>query len=549
MTIYYRNHPSILIWEGGNQKVSHDHAKELRGYTDQYDPHGGRVYAHRRPDEVTAEFMDIAIGTEGGREIARLPVVEGEYDREESPRRVWDDFSPPNFGYPEAKGQTYQLTSEQYAVNQVAQFVKKIGASNHAGGANWIFSDSTSGGRVATEVARAGGEVDGVRLPKEAYYVCMTMFRDDPQVHIIGHWTYLAGTKKTVYVASNADEVELSVNGKSLGRAKPTNLYLFTFPDVAWSPGEIKAVAYIGGKVVGADSKHTAGPPVALRMSTITAPGGWRADGSDILLIDVEAVDAKGDRCPTFQKRVDFETTWPGIWRGGYNSGKIKSTNNTYLDLESGINRVAVRATRTAGAVTVRVKGADLRPASVTVGSIAFPAPNGYSAVMPAMERIVPVKSSAPPIPERAPETLTSTAAGRYVASFSYSGPTSGVHVERDAQNGKQIYVDGAQKFASLPDDVVGADYIQASAADSKYSAVDLMELAVKAGTTVWIAHDDRLPRPTWLTGQFQQVGTTTITVDGKRMHLFVHSAARDESLTLGSNGETDGNMYVAFVK
>ena len=47
--------------------------------------------------------------------------MEGEYDREESPRRVWDNLSPPQFGYPEAKGQTYQLTSEQYAVNQVAQ--------------------------------------------------------------------------------------------------------------------------------------------------------------------------------------------------------------------------------------------------------------------------------------------------------------------------------------------------------------------------------------------------------------------------------------------
>ena len=34
---------------------------------------------------------------------------------------MWDDLSPPNFGYPEAKGMTYQLTSEQYAVNQVAQ--------------------------------------------------------------------------------------------------------------------------------------------------------------------------------------------------------------------------------------------------------------------------------------------------------------------------------------------------------------------------------------------------------------------------------------------
>jgi beta-galactosidase len=209
MIIYFRNHSSILIWEGGNQKVTRAHAKELRGYMDEYDPHGGRAYAHRRADQATAEFMDVGIGTEGGREIGSLPVVEGEYDREESPRRVWDDFSPPNFGYPEAKGQTYDFTSEHYAVNEVGQYVRKIGAPNHSGGANWIFSDSTSGGRNTVEVDRASGEVDGVRLPKEAYYVCQTMFRDDPQVHIIGHWTYPAGTKKTIYVTSNGDDVEL----------------------------------------------------------------------------------------------------------------------------------------------------------------------------------------------------------------------------------------------------------------------------------------------------------------------------------------------------
>ena len=146
--IYYRNNPSVFIWEGGNQKVTREHAAELRALMDKYDPHGGRAYAHRRADAITAEFMDVGIGTEGGREIARLAVVEGEYNREESPRRVWDDASPPNFGYPEAKGQTYQLTSEQFAVNQVGHYVKKLGAPEHAGGANWIFSDSTSGGRV-----------------------------------------------------------------------------------------------------------------------------------------------------------------------------------------------------------------------------------------------------------------------------------------------------------------------------------------------------------------------------------------------------------------
>jgi beta-galactosidase len=463
MIVYFRNHPSILIWEGGNQKVSHDHARELRGYMDRFDPHGGRAYAHRRADETTAEFMDIGIGTEGGREIARLPVVEGEYDREESPRRVWDDFSPPNFGYPEAKGQTYDLTSEQYAVNQVSQYVAKVGAENHSGGANWIFSDSTSGGRVATEVARAGGEVDGVRLPKEAYYVCRTMFRDDPQVHIIGHWTYPAGTRKTVYVTSNAADVELFVNGRSLGHGKVSDRYLFTFPDVAWEAGEIRAVAYAGGKPVATQSMHTAGPAVALRMTPITGPGGLHADGSDIALIDVEAVDAKGDRCPTFQQRVDFEMEGPGVWRGGYNSGKIKSTNNTYLDLEAGVNRVAVRATRVAGVITVRVQGQGLRPASVAIPSAPVKVENGFSTALP----VLPAMDLANPRPAEVSRLIAQqlrsqpappVPAGRFTKTFSYSGPASGVHVERDAREGKKLYADAGALLPALPAALRGAD-------------------------------------------------------------------------------------------
>ena len=53
--------------------------------------------------------------------------------------------------------------------------MKKLGASEHSGGANWMFSDGTSGGRVAVEVTRGSGEVDAVRLPKEAYFVTMAM--------------------------------------------------------------------------------------------------------------------------------------------------------------------------------------------------------------------------------------------------------------------------------------------------------------------------------------------------------------------------------------
>jgi beta-galactosidase len=552
--IYYRNHPSILIWEGGNQKVSRAHAAELRGHMDRYDPQGGRAYAHRRADPVTAEFMDVGIGTEGGREIARLPVVEGEYNREESPRRVWDDASPPKFGYPEAKGQTYQLTSEQFAVNEVAHYVNKLGSPAHAGGANWIFSDTTSGGRVGVEVARGSGEVDGVRLPKEAYYVCQVMFSYEPRVHLVGHWSYPANTKKTVYVVSNTGgPVELFLNGRSLGRSMPEKRFLYTFKDVAFEPGELKAVAVAGdgsGAALVSHVLRTVGGAVALRLSPIVGPGGWRADGADVALFDVEAVDAAGNRVPTYQQRVDFEFKGPASWRGGYNSGKIDSINNPYLDLEAGINRVAVRSSTTPGAFTLTVRARGLREATSTIASLAS------DGAPPAWPRFaLPEKPLRQPQPEAAAKAVVVPKpgqAGRYIKAFNYSGPEAAlVHVEIDARTGRNAYVDIDSPFGGLAQAVLGADWIQASNRDALYHAVDLMELTVVAGAELNIAHDDRLPRPPWLVKDYTPSGLRH-TQGGVPMSVFTRKLKKETSLTLGPNTEDSSvkvaNMYLVFV-
>ena len=584
MLIYYRNHPSIIIWEGGNQKVTREHARQLRGHKDQWDPYGGRAYAHRRADETTGEFMDIDLGTEGGRQVPGLPVVEAEYDREESPRRVWDDFSPPNFGYPEAKGQTYQLTSEQYAVNQVGQWMSKLGQPWHCGGANWIFSDSTSGGRVGCEVARTGGEVDGVRLPKEAYYVLRSMWRNDPQVHIIGHWTYPAGTRKTVYVASNCGEVELFLNGKSLGRSAGTNRYLFPFANVAWQPGELKAVAYRDGKAAASQSKHTVGPPVALKLTPLLGPGGFLADGADVALVDVEAMDAQGERCPTFQQRADFDLSGPGVWRGGYNSGKAHSINNQFLDLECGINRVAVRSTLVPGTVTVTARCGDLKRGALTLTSLPVAIEHGCSRTLPALPAqpalekvstedlvvlaetpILPGRASVPASPDLSLPPVTRArgdarppgrgnsqpAPGRFLRTFSYSGPTGAVCVRQDARDGEKIYADRDYVFTALPAALLGCDWVQAANADKLYSAVDLMELASGVDGIIYVAEDGRLPTPDWLQRQFKPTGLC-LSVNGQSMNVFERRVRNGESLTLGSNTEDRrlkaSNMYIVFV-
>lgn len=574
--IYFRNNPSILIWEGGNQKVTREHAAELRAHMDKYDPHGGRAYTHRRADEITAEFMDIGVGTEGGREIARLPVVEGEYNREESPRRVWDDQSPPTFGYAAVPGkiQTYRLNSEEFALNQISHYLKKLGPKSHSGGANWIFSDSTSGGRVETEVARASGEVDGVRLPKEAYYVLQTMWRDDPRVHIIGHWTYPAGTKKTIHVVANndADTVELLLNNKSLGRAKPSQTCLFTFPDVVFAPGTLTAVSYREGKKLAGQTLRTAGPAVALRMTPIENPAsGFIADGSDIALIDVEAIDADGNRCPTWQDRVDFALTGPAIWRGGYNSGKINSINNTWLDLECGINRVAIKSTPDAGRITLTARAPGLKEATLEiVAQAAEPARILHSAYQPKNTKqawqpalhAAPDYAARPALATLQPPLVKSAAigekmAGRHTKTWSYSGPTSAiVHLETDARPGKNAYVDTDSPLpADLPATLASADWIQTANGDALYSAVDFVEISVPAGATITVAHDDRLPRPSWLTTQFKPAEPAQkITILGNSMTLFTRTATAAESVTMGDNAETKNtparpNMYLVFVK
>jgi beta-galactosidase len=145
--------------------------------------------------------------------------------------------------------------------------------------------------------------------------------------------------------------------------------FIYAFPDIAFTPGSIKAVATKGGKVVAQEEIRTAGEPKALKLTVHASPTGLHADGADVAFIDVEVVDAQGQRCPTDEARVDFAVSGPAIWRGGLNSAKLDSTNNLYLDTECGINRVAIRSTLTPGTITVTATRDGLTPATVKIDS------------------------------------------------------------------------------------------------------------------------------------------------------------------------------------
>jgi beta-galactosidase len=149
-------------------------------------------------------------------------------------------------------------------------------------------------------------------------------------VHVLPHWNWPAheGQDIPVMVYSNAEEVELSLNGASLGRKKtfsePIELpvgadvsdtgkfhskYRLLW-NVPYQPGVLTAIAFRGGKEVARDVMRTAGAPARVRLladrSTITA------DGDDLSFITVRVEDRDGNLCPTADNLVNFHLTGAG---------------------------------------------------------------------------------------------------------------------------------------------------------------------------------------------------------------------------------------------
>jgi beta-galactosidase len=142
-------------------------------------------------------------------------------------------------------------------------------------------------------------------------------------------------------------------------------------------------VARNGGKTVAEEELTTAGPPAQITLTSIVGPHGLQADGQDVALIDFEVVDAKGQRVPTDDARVDFTISGPGLWRGGYNSGRIDSTNNLYLNTELGINRVSVRSTLSPGVIAITASRAGLQSAQIQIVAKPAKVVDGLATLMP----------------------------------------------------------------------------------------------------------------------------------------------------------------------
>ena len=399
MIIYFRNHPSVIFYESGNESISRDHMLEMREIRDQYDPHGGRAIGSR-------EMLDIREAEYGGEMLyvnlsEHHPMVQTEYCRDEGLRKYWDDWSYPYHKhgdgplYRNADASAYNQNQDQLAVEMVRRwydFYRErpgMGRRVNSGGAKIIFSDTQTHCRGA-ENYRRSGVVDPLRIPKDAYYAHKVMWNgwvdvEGDDTYIIGHWNYAPDVVKPVYVVSTGDSVALFVNGKAQGAPKRDYEFLFTFDSIRWEPGMIEAISYDkNGNETSRYSHTTAGEPKKLKMTLMQGPEGTYADGADIAIVQVEVVDENGQRCPLANDMVDFSLSGPAEWRGGIAQGDDNYAFATSLPVECGITRVLLRSTPESGNVKLVAKTENLGEESVEFTTIPVEVKDGLSKHFPA---------------------------------------------------------------------------------------------------------------------------------------------------------------------
>ncbi|MDE5726514.1 MAG: DUF4982 domain-containing protein [Duncaniella sp.] len=240
----------------------------------------------------------------------------------------------------------------------------------------------------------AQGVFDISLRPKPDAYFLRSFFKpDEPVVHIgvvdsdkslmwndvqVGtktlsdHWNRKPGSHVDLYTYTNADEVELLLNGKSLGRrandtADINKRNRIFWDSIPYAPGTLEARAYRKGeaKPVATHRIKTAGE--ASRLKVTPDATTWKADGTDLMHLTVEAVDKKGTIDPSASQLVTFEVEGPaeiaGVMNGNITSDEL-STGNT-RSLYQGAAQLILRSMPEAGPVTLTVSAPGLKTQKV----------------------------------------------------------------------------------------------------------------------------------------------------------------------------------------
>jgi beta-galactosidase len=217
------------------------------------------------------------------------------------------------------------------------------------------------------------GIVDMCGFPKDTFYYYKAWWGSEPVLHLFPHWNFegMNGEEIAVWVHSNLDEVELLVNGASQGSKKVPHLGHVEWK-VRYEPGAIEARGSKGGQVVLTEKRETTGPPVAIRLSADRAEIG--ADGEDVAVLKVEALDKEGRPVPTAMNPLAFKVSGDGklIGVGNGDPNCQESDKEPKRSLFNGLAQLIVQSTKNPGEIHIEAtkdgwEGPVLMPAKLAI--------------------------------------------------------------------------------------------------------------------------------------------------------------------------------------
>lgn len=394
-----RNHPSVIMWSFGN---------ELQFQEERWNwPTSDWGVTTYKIMDVVAKRYDPTRKTT----VAMYPARAGGIIRADPDFRIKENIVPPelstvtdiaSFNYTWEDYQEYLKHAPDMIVYQSEAVTNELAApyfgmdrDKMVGLAYWggieYWGESQGWPRKGWNYSFFNHSME----PFPQAWLTKSIFTDEPLVHIgivdsegemkmwndqiVGqkvissHWNRQEGQKYNLYTYTNADEVELLINGKSIGVQKNSTdvkkRNTIYWKDIPFAAGKITAIARNGGKEVARHELQTTGKAVALKIETENA--NWKADGMDLQYVKVYAVDNKGNKVATATGELTFEVndaaTLIAVDNGDHSSDDLFSGNKKVL--YKGFAMAILRSTQVAGSVQIKVTAAGLKPAEVKLST------------------------------------------------------------------------------------------------------------------------------------------------------------------------------------
>jgi beta-galactosidase len=388
-----RNHSSIILWSIGNEVAEQanqngaQEARRLVSFFHQEDPTRPTISAFNLPDTAIENGLAAEVDVTGinyrpwayqqiHRDHPNLILCGSETASCVSSRGVYQLPIEKYDKHPSLQLSSYDIITASWAYCPDVEFSFQDRLPNVLGEFVWTgfdylgeptpYFDYRPGADNSHDwPARSSyfGMVDLAGFPKDRYYLYQSVWSQEPMVHVLPHWNWEGreGQAIPVMCYSNCEEVELFLNGQSLGRkrrfSEPVELpvgpnvseslkfqskYRLLW-QVPFAPGTLRAVGYRQGSEAAHDQVRTAGR--AARVKLIADRAAIQADGDDLSFVTVRIEDHVGTLCPAASHLVRFRLTGAGDI-AGVDNGNAATTELFHADYRKAFNGLALLIVR-----------------------------------------------------------------------------------------------------------------------------------------------------------------------------------------------------------